>query len=138
MKSPNPSPASYLAALAAALCLIALSLPSAHSFTLPAHKPLLLSRQRMPARHLPTVVFQEPPSSPGSGEGKPKEMIGREQITRENDPDDFYLTRVDQMSDKDRARDPGIIGVAVLIAAPFIFVLWGLASGFFLQFGSGP
>ena len=51
----------------------------------------------------------------GGGDGEK-----REGLTRENEPDEFFSTNMDDMSDEEKLKSPVVIGGLILLIAPFI------------------
>jgi hypothetical protein len=49
----------------------------------------------------------------GGGEGGPK-------LTRDNEPDEFFSTNMDDMSDAEKLKSPVVIGGLAILIAPFI------------------
>lgn len=56
--------------------------------------------------------------------GMPKMQLGgkpeREGLTRENEPDEFFSTNMDDMSDAEKLKSPVVIGGLAILIAPFI------------------
>ncbi len=50
------------------------------------------------------------------GGGEPE----RKGLTRENEPDEFFSTNMDDMTDAEKLRSPVVIGGLALLLAPFI------------------
>ncbi|KAL1500219.1 hypothetical protein AB1Y20_012888 [Prymnesium parvum] len=62
------------------------------------------------------IALRPPPPRAQFGGGEPE----RTSITRDSEPDDFFKTNMDDMSDAEKIKSPGvIIGLAILIL-PFI------------------
>ena len=56
------------------------------------------------------------------GDGGPK-------LTRDSEPDEFFSTNMDSMSDADKLKNPVVIGGVAILVLPFIVGLVVLATG---------
>jgi len=50
------------------------------------------------------------------GGGSPE----RDGITRDNEPDEFFATNMDNMSDEEKLKSPVVIGGLLILVAPFL------------------
>lgn len=73
-----------------------------------------------PLHHKHTQLTRKIPTQ--FGDGGPK-------LTRDSEPEEFFSTNMDSMSDADKLKNPVVIGGVAILVLPFIVGLVVLATG---------
>jgi len=89
-----------------ALCVAGSALLVQPTWAAVAPQRVLVSRLSLP----PTMQF-------GGGKKPDTEPKG---LTRDNEPDEFFSTNMDDMSDAEKIKSPVVIGGLLLLIGPFI------------------
>uniref|UniRef100_A0A0G4HHV5 Uncharacterized protein n=1 Tax=Chromera velia CCMP2878 TaxID=1169474 RepID=A0A0G4HHV5_9ALVE len=91
---------------------------------------LPLSADSLTATVLSAEEGQEEPKPNPAEDPKFQQMVGRTEITRDTEPDEYFKTAWDEKSDIDKLKSPFVWVTFGFLAFPFLIAFWAYSSGY--------